>query len=402
VTLARFARLHRIGERQAEREANAAAARYAMHLQIDDQVGIERSRKNHLLKLGNTGGNAASLRPPRRFVDGLIEDRLDTPPAAGRSPRLRRSQPAGCRSPKEPNAMQITTKPAALVAELEAMPLGEPIAVLLGEATNAIAADRAAAVAIMFPADIVRADAGTLGLYTFHTSRYDRPGFDARMATLHGRALSSAPELCLLLRSPEALADIEAAASALASPRHERESYAEAQTRAAAEARVRYERAIAEQLAAAGGDLAEPARRLIAAEDLAARVEAARQRHEQAAAAAAERAAAERRAAQVATEADADASALEVELSQLCRSHGLPADLRSGIFIEGHRQRLALLVRARRRLAATPVDGVRVHLGGMGPGLYSCRQLSTSIANESASTLTAIISELDRREAALS
>lgn len=170
---------------------------------------------------------------------------------------------------------------AGLIAELDSAPLGQPIDVLLAEAIAAIAADRAAAFAVLFPADIVRAGADILSLYSFHTSRYDRPGFDGRMAVLHRRALGTVPELCPLLRSPEAIADIEAAASAIAAPTRPHETYAEAGARAAAEARARYETAISEQLVAAGGDLAVDARRLLESDRLSARVALVKAKHEE-------------------------------------------------------------------------------------------------------------------------
>jgi hypothetical protein len=396
-TIAGIARRLRISERAAAREVDAAIAREFMHRQLVER-GLDRSRKNHRLVVRKADGSPGSLRPPRRFPDVLIHDRGHDSPAVWIAPARSRSRGASHLPPKEPSTVQLTITPSALTNEYERLPLGDRDAELLySEAAAAIAADRVAAVAAIFQADVVAADANTLSLYTWHTSRYDRPGFGDRMAALYRRAMTSAPELCKLLLSPEAIADVEAAAAALAAPSVPQQTYAEAGAAAAAAARRRYESEIAALLAEAGGELARSARRSLELEALSARVEAARQRHEQAAAVAAEQAERERRAAQDADDRAQDAAEVERKLDELLRTHGLPAGLRTGIYIETNRERIELLVRARRRLQNASVDGIRINIG-QGRGLYGCVQLSRGIADAPVDQLRMTLAELDRAE----
>lgn len=280
-----------------------------------------------------------------------------------------------------------------LVAALESLELGAPWDAQLAAAESAIAVMLAAAVAIIFPSYVVAATADTLALYSWHVARIAPSGYWQRLAAIHARAMNSAPALCLLLRSREAIEDIEAAAGSLAIA-GQHETHATAAARAAAEARCKYECAIAEQLAESGGDLAAPARQLIAADVLAGRLAAARAKHEAHARAAAEQAAADLRAAEAAAEQARIEAAVEREIAAELKSRGLPPDLKAIPFAEQERARIEQLARTRVRLRTARVPTVRIH-----GRLYNCGELSLSIGSATAEELGGIIAALDRAEA---
>lgn len=145
-TIVVIARRLAISERAAARELEAAVAREFMHRQLVES-GLHRSRKNHRLVVRNAHGSPDRLRPPRRFPDVLAEDRGCDSPAAWVAPARSRWRRASRLPPKGTRAVIVTTSPTLLAAELEQLPLGEPFQTLAAEATAAIAADRAAAVA---------------------------------------------------------------------------------------------------------------------------------------------------------------------------------------------------------------------------------------------------------------
>jgi hypothetical protein len=237
-------------------------------------------------------------------------------------------------------------------------------------------------------------------LYTFHTARIERPGYGDKLAALHARALTSAPELCTLLRSPEATADVEAAAAALAAPRTAQESYVEAAATAAAAARRRYELAIAEQLAAHGAELATEARSLLVAEQLAARVAADVKRREDHARQVADQVERDRIATAAAADAAGDAAEVKRRLVEAARAHGLPPSVveTAGPWVDQHRSRFEVLVPLQRRLKSTHVNAVRVALRS-GPGLFGTEDLARTIAESPLQELHAVLAALDAAEA---
>jgi hypothetical protein len=229
-----------------------------------------------------------------------------------------------------------TTKTEEPVSHVEQLQLGAPCAEPLRVAEAAIAADRATAEAELFPRDIRPVTADTLAQYQWLTGRLGASGYVERMADLHSRAMASHPELAQLLRSPDVLDDIGAAAAALA--------------RDADRDRARYQLAIARQVAGVPGhELVAAAITLLAAEVLANRLAAARARHEEHERVSAERAEAERREAERAAEAEAEREAVERETS--AKLAGL---------CSGEQDRLIAVAKLRHRLSKTPAPSIRV------------------------------------------
>lgn len=186
----------------------------------------------------------------------------------------------------------------SLVDALENLPLGEPWADALAAAESAIARVTVTAREKLFPLEIAPATADALAEYAWRTNRLAAADYGDRLAEIHGRAVVGHPELACLLRSQEALEDIGRAAAQLAAPVDRLETHVAAGARAATKARMRYELAIAQQLAAADDHkLSRAARELLANEDLANRLAVAKARHEDNAQLELARAASERQAA---------------------------------------------------------------------------------------------------------
>lgn len=402
-SIAIIARRLAITQRVAARELEVALARAAMHAQLV-AAGLDRSRKNHRLIARTPEGLPARLPVPRRWPIRAGEDPGDSP-AAWVAPARSRTRPASRFTTKDPSMrMQVTATPEALVGELEATPVDESIAALVGEATAAIAAIADAARATMFPTTIPWFTADDAARYTALTSRLTAPRYPEHLAALAARARRSGMEaLEAMFRTPECLADVDAAAESVAHPLNERESIGEARARHAAAARRRYEQLLCEQLADDPGDLGKAARQLQAAEQLAARVAAVEVKHAAHAAQVAEQAERARRAEEDAAIAADDAQEVKRLLVAMLRSHGLPVKLadEGGTFVNEHRGRLEVLVPLQRRLASTRVDGVRVSLG-QGLGLYGTRDLSRSIGDLSVAQLQHIRNALDTAEGMVS
>lgn len=236
------------------------------------------------------------------------------------------------------------TNSGDLVAAVEALALGEVWAPPLAAAGAAVAADRATAAEALFAPELMAA-ADAYAAFQFYAGRIGPARYGTQLATLHQRALASFPDLARLLRSADIVEDVGAAAAGLAHPMTELETHAAAGARAAAAARCEYERAIAHQLAdIPKHELAAEARALLVAEDLAARLAAARARHEAYAAAELERVDAEQQAAaraiaaesarrvREADAAEAEAAAAAVRAAndaRLARADALVARLRA-------------------------------------------------------------------------
>lgn len=222
----------------------------------------------------------------------------------------------------------------------------------------------------LFPSAIAPTSADTIRAYEWHTSRLGAAGYDAALAALHARSLATDPAFAALLRSPEALADVEAAAMRYAHPSSERESMSDAQRRAGREAVARYRRTIATQLAETPGDLQHPARVLLdhfAAEDRAAAERVAD----------VERARAEREQAEQAREAAKRAEL--VKLADVARAAQAEVDALADAHLVAHRgARLAHRRALAARLRASGLVDLRIGrslyavqdlLGGGDPGL---------------------------------
>lgn len=285
--------------------------------------------------------------------------------------------------------MTDCTSAAERVSELERLPLGDPsAAALMTEATAALAAERLPAELRCFPPDLVPVSADAIAAYTMHTQRIGATasGYGERLAGLHRRAVASHKELAALCRSCEALDDVAAAAGVMAD------------ARASAAATARYRMAIVQQLAdVPGHELGDVARQLLAIAALATRLDASRARHEEHARLELERQAAERRAAEASALESIDRAEVERLLGEALQLHGLPTDLRSGVFCEGQRERLTILAPLLRRLRGTAVPGVRLARGFFAPA-----DLAGAISNASREELVAITRALDRAEGSAS
>lgn len=228
--------------------------------------------------------------------------------------------------------IQTLAEMEALVLALEALD-GQPWAEPADVARAAIEAAREPAREAIFPANVIRLDAAAYAAYAFH--RDHLPGtvydFGPSLAALHMRALDTFPDLAKLLRSPEVIGDVRAAAMSRATV------LARDPAELGAEAVQRYEMDIARQIeAAAGHDLAVDAATLVACADFARRLAVAVDRHKMLAAAALARAAEQRAAAEReraketarrVSEAAAEAARLESEATAArVRARHLRAD----------------------------------------------------------------------------
>ena len=187
-----------------------------------------------------------------------------------------------------------------LIAKLEALPLGEPWAALHTEATAAIDKQRAAALAIVFPAEFGTISADTIATYQWTIQRFGPRNYGAQLAQVHARALGSNVDLCRLLRSREALEDVAHAAALVAMPEHLGQTHAQAGAIAAAAAVASYQLAIVRSLVETDGALGDAARTAMDCEALLERAAAAEKRHREHAAAELERMRAEQAAADAA------------------------------------------------------------------------------------------------------
>lgn len=167
------------------------------------------------------------------------------------------------------------------VTEIEALALGSPWAELLASSKSLLAAELAAADAVVFPTAATPRTADLIAQYTFFTGRFGTVGYGADCASLHGRAVNDNPELAAMLRSPECLEDIDRNAARLATPAHHLETHEAAQRRAAKLAVEVYKGAIARQLAEIDGPLGDAARAIAKHGHLEHRIAAAVARHEE-------------------------------------------------------------------------------------------------------------------------
>lgn len=188
-------------------------------------------------------------------------------------------------------------KTAESAAVVETLAPGEPWRDLLDESTSLIAAEHAAADAVVFPREERPVTADTLNQYVAHTGRWPATGYDGHALELHGRCVRTHPELAACLRSVDCLEDIAMAASRQAAPADHLETHAAAGARAAAVAVARYKIDVARQVAGVDcHELRDAARVLLACEALRERLAVAKARHEAHAAAELARIETERRA----------------------------------------------------------------------------------------------------------
>ncbi|HMG57371.1 MAG TPA: hypothetical protein VK601_27920 [Kofleriaceae bacterium] len=270
-----------------------------------------------------------------------------------------------------------------LVTALEALALGEPWAEPLRAAGTAIAEDRAAAEATMFPSELTPTTADAIAAYTWHTARLAAPAYGERLADLHRRAMATHPALAELMRSVDALDDVGAAAASLANA-DRGETHAAAGARAAAAARRRYQRDVADQLAEAPGhELAASARALLAVENLEARVAAESARREEHAAAELARELESRRAA--------DRAVIDRSAQRVREAETRAADARAAAAMTAAEYRKLRAEAFIQRLKLSDLKHVRV--GGDG-ALYAIADLVETAGEMS-------IEQLARFEAAL-
>lgn len=398
-TFEAIARRCLISERSAKRDTEAAQVRHRMHL----EVGLDRDHR-HELVLPNSArpapGLEARARPPRRFPDVLSQH--DQAPIERPWPALSCAGARSGRCPPKGTRMQVLTSPSLIVEELERHPSADVrgAQLLHDEALPIVDAAIVAAIQEVFTDAVVMANPALLAIYTHHLSRFVPPGFGDSCFNLYARAVRSEESrpLCELLRAPELIQDLEAAARSITTATDPCEPHAVAQQRAADAARLRYQRAIAELHAKRGDELAAPAQAILDALDHRRRLDVARKRHEASAQAAAEQAAAEARAAQDLADQAADQAAAEVLISERRRLAGLPADLVSGVWYEQQAVHCLVMATAERRLRATKLDSVRLGLRGTGRGLYACGDLARSLGNLTLDELRTILQQLDAGE----
>jgi hypothetical protein len=193
---------------------------------------------------------------------------------------------------------------------------GSALGTFLDDGANQVTTtDPAGAEARLFPTSITPTGADAISAYAWLTQRLAPHGYGDALAALHARSIATHPELAAIFRSPEAVEDVGVAAMQAAA------STGTPRDVAAAEARERYKRAIAKQLAEFNGHvLSAPAKAFLADRAARDRAEADRLAAIEAERAAAEQAAAEERAAklaeaarlaEVARAADAEVARLE-------------------------------------------------------------------------------------------
>ncbi|MEO9184077.1 MAG: hypothetical protein ABI467_11340 [Kofleriaceae bacterium] len=263
------------------------------------------------------------------------------------------------------------TKPAeSAVAAVETLELGSPWAELAAAAAAGIAADRAAAVAKLFPLELAPVTGDTIAQYAALTSRLGAAGYAAGLASYHARSIEAHPELAAALRSQEALADVEAAATHFATPeRHE--PHAVAGARAAAVARRQYETMIAAQLVAVEGHpLAPSARALLECDALQARLVAARSRHEEHARAELERAEADRLAAARVV--------IDRTVERVREAEAAARDALQKAQVSAETYRLARADALGERLTQSGLRDLRIERGD-GPEIYGVTELVASL-----------------------
>jgi hypothetical protein len=283
VTLDEIALELGIDERTVRRLEIAAIAKLRAGLGTEHPALVVRAIAIVLAERNYSSTETTDIsRPRRRFSANRGSGAVHASRAALLSrPRLLLEGDSGLRARRffPRNTMKNAEK---MVRDFEELELGEPWADLVAIASQACSTEAAAAEAILFPSAITPTTADAVALYDSLISRLDRSRFAEGLELIHLRALTSHPALAALCRSREALDDIGAAASWAAAPESQRETTGAAIARFAAEARARYQLAIARQIGdVPEHELADAALALIAAEDLALRLVAAKERHEE-------------------------------------------------------------------------------------------------------------------------
>jgi colicin import membrane protein len=233
-----------------------------------------------------------------------------------------------------------------------------------------------AATELVFPSALVPISTDTRSEYAFQTGRFVLVGYGDSLAGLHLRALVSYPELAMCCRQTTALEDV-ANAGAQFAPRIGQDPAA-----AADAARAKYQRSIAEQLAAADGHELQHAARVFL-DGLAAADRAAAER--QAAAAEAERIERERVAA--AAEQAAKRAAAERERVAAAEQAATTAEAVSAATRENHRVTRARWLAA--ELEASGIATLRIPSGPM-RGRYGQRDLILALPTMSLEQISAV------------
>jgi hypothetical protein len=386
----------RITQREAARRLGVSRRTYQ---RIEDRalgrylLGMCREWTAQLDAL-ESGAPTGTYEIPRRFPRNRPEDRRHAARAVAISSAGLLSWGSGQRAPhllhEETMISNSTvTRITALVDGIERVPPEDLTPEQIEVAAQAIAEGYAAAFAAIFPVEIFPSDAHSITQYQALIARHRTSTYDVDMAQMHARAVSKAPAVAALARSFEAMQDIEDAA------RHTAPNVAELRDEAAAAARRRYAVAVTRAiLTVEGHELAGAAAQLLALDDLAPRVTAVRERRAELERTLAAEVAAAKRAEQDAAIAKQDAADLEVELATMCRNAGVPETLRTGIWVEANRGRLELLVKLRRRLKTTNVDGVRLS----GNRLFAPQTLAGILDTASHDVLQDYARALDRAE----
>ncbi len=180
------------------------------------------------------------------------------------------------------------TESEQLAAKLASATVEDAWSPVFAAAKDANAADRAAAKPRVWPTTIEGMTSATrqaaLTVWLWMIGRITGP-YSPGLAQVHARVLASDPDVALLCRTIEALADVHESGARTGQPTSDRETWAAATARAGAAAVAAYQREIERQLAAIDGELGGAARVLVRCDELDARLDAERQRLEQAAAA---------------------------------------------------------------------------------------------------------------------
>jgi hypothetical protein len=262
----------------------------AKELRVDER-SVRRTEESALRKLRaildpdfSSTGNPTFLRVPRRFPD-IPGSFLNHAPRTDCAPPFEPFSRVGSirrRAGLFSHRNNMTKKTSAtLVAEFEALALGEPWADQLAAATGACASQRYAAERKLFPFELTPVPADAIAAYAWHIDRLNQRRYGDELAMVHQRALNGHPALAQLCRTHDAVTDVSNAAGTYATAAHSRETHATAALRVAEEGRRRYQRLIAKQLAdLVGHELRDAAQSYLEAEAHEERLDAAKARHE--------------------------------------------------------------------------------------------------------------------------
>lgn len=225
-----------------------------------------------------------------------------------------------------------------------------------------------------------------LAQYRFVIERLAPRGYGTALAAAHGRALAAGNDaLAALLRSVTAIEDVAAAAESLAET-FDGTPISVARAAAADVAVGTFKLRCAEQLTAAAGPLAKPARAYLDARAARERAEAEQAAQAEQARIEADLAEAEQAAQEQAEREERERAEAERELADALRHVGIAA--------EDERRRVTAAVELRRRLRTTRAAVVRI-----GHARYAPTELAFAVGQLGPEQLASFTAALDRAEA---